>query len=252
VVDIFISFFNIVLYQPLFNGLIVLYQYLPGNDFGIAVIVLTILIRLALYPLGVKGIKIQKTMSELQPKIKEIQEKFKDNKQEQAKATMELFQKEKVNPFSGCLPILVQLPILIALYRVFWKGLQPEQLVYIYSFIPSPEAINPYFLGIINLAEPCIFLAFLAGILQFFQTKIISPKKQKNKKTISKSKNKDQMAGLQDMMSKQTLYFFPIFTVIILWTMPSAIGLYWIVFTLFAIIQQYLILKPNKHQIYKH
>ena len=247
--EIFVSFFDIVLYQPLFNGLILLYQYLPGQDFGIAVIVLTVLIRLILYPLGTKGIRMQKALSELQPKMKEIQEKFKQDKEKQAKAMMELYQKEKVNPFSGCLPILVQLPIIIALYRVFWKGLQPEQLAYLYSFVPSPGVINSSFLGFIDLAVPCIGLAFLAGILQFFQTKMISP--SISKKASKKTKGNDPMAGFSDIMQKQMLYFFPFFTVLILWKLPSAIGLYWIVFTLFAIIQQHFTLKKPSTQAVK-
>ena len=238
--DILVSFFDIVLYKPLFNGLILLYQYLPGQDFGIAVIVLTVFIKIVLYPLGVKSIKMQKALSELQPKMKEIQERFKQDKEKQAKAMMELYQKEKINPLSGCFPLLVQLPIIIALYRVFWKGLQPEQMAYLYSFVPSPGVIDSTFLGIIDLAAPCIALAFLAGILQFFQTKMMMP--HFSKKSGGGSKKKDQMGQFSDMMQKQMLYFFPVFTVIILWTLPSAIGLYWIVFTLFAIIQQHFTL----------
>src|SRR3989344_2659465 len=103
----FISAFNAVLYQPLFNALILIYLYLPGHDFGIAVIVLTILIKLVLYPLGVQAIRSQKSMAQLQPKMKEIQEKFKDDKEQQSKAMMEFYKKEKINPLSGCLPLIV-------------------------------------------------------------------------------------------------------------------------------------------------
>ncbi|MCJ7829521.1 YidC/Oxa1 family membrane protein insertase, partial [Patescibacteria group bacterium] len=129
--------FNIILYKPLFNALVLLYQYLPGHDFGIAVIILTIIIRLILYPLMVQSIRSQKVVSELQPKIQEIQLKYKNDKEKLAKATMELYQKEKINPFGGCLPLLIQLPILIALYQVFWKGLQPGAMVNLYNFVPS-------------------------------------------------------------------------------------------------------------------
>jgi YidC/Oxa1 family membrane protein insertase len=243
-IELFVSFFDIALYQPLFNGLILLYKYIPGQDFGIAVIVLTILIKVILYPLGAKGIKMQKQMSEIQPKIKEIERKFKNNKEEQMKAIMEFYKKEKVNPLSGCLPLLIQLPILIALYRVFWKGFEPEQMSHLYSFVSAPEVFNPFFLGIINLAEPCIYLALIAGVFQFFQTKMLMPAMSKNQQ--KKIDPKDPMAGFSNMMQKQMLYFFPIFTVMILWTFPSAIGLYWITFTLFAIAQQKLVLKPEK------
>lgn len=244
-IELFVSFFDIVLYQPLFNGLILLYKHLPGQDFGIAIIALTVLIKVILYPLGAKGIKMQKALAEIQPKIKEIERKFKHNKEQQMKAVMEFYKKEKINPFSGCLPLLIQLPILIALYRVFWKGLEPERMNNLYSFVSAPEVINPFFLGIINLAEPCIYLAILAGIFQFFQTKMLTPvmSKTQQKKNIDP---KDPMAGFSNMMQKQMLYFFPIFTVVILWKFPAAIGLYWITFTLFAIAQQHFVMKPQE------
>jgi len=233
--NILISAYQTILYQPLFNALVFLYQYLPGRDFGMAVIVLTALIRILFYPLMIKSIKSQKVLSELQPKIQEIQQKYKNDKEKQAKATMELYQKEKINPFGGCLPLLIQLPILIALYQVFWRGLQPEQLSQLYSFVPNPGAIHPLFLGIMNLAQPSLILAVLAGISQFFQTKMVTPKTPKVKK------DQGQMAQFSGMMQKQMLYFFPIFTVLILLRLPAAIGLYWIVTTLFSILQQYLV-----------
>jgi YidC/Oxa1 family membrane protein insertase len=225
--------FNLILYQPLFNALVLLYEYLPGHDFGAAIIVLTLAIRIIFYPLANQAIRSQKAMSEIQPKIAEIQKKYKDNKEEQMKATMELYRQAKINPFSGCLPLLIQLPILIALYRVFWRGFQPEQISFLYSFIPHPGQINASFLGLINLDHPNIYMAFLAGALQFVQTKMTTPKAQP----------KDSASQFGAMMQKQMLYFFPILTVFILWGLPSAIGLYWIATTVFSIVQQYFVFK---------
>lgn len=240
--DFLITGFNIILYQPLFNALIFLYQFLPGRDFGVAVIVLTIIIRIILYPLMLKSIKSQKMLSELQPRIQEIQQKYKGNKEKQAKEMMQLYQKEKINPLGGCLPFLIQLPILIALYRVFWHGMEPGAMNHLYSFMPNPGEIDPTFLGLINLAEPSLWLAFLSGIAQFFQTKMLMPKNKPAPKG-------DQMAQFSGMMQKQMLYFFPIFTVFILWKLPAAIGVYWLVTALFSIGQQYLIMRaPAKHQ----
>lgn len=220
--------------------MILLYEYLPGHDFGLAVIVLTLLIRFILYPLMAQSIKSQKVLAELQPKIQEIQKKYKDNKTEQSRATMELYRKEKFNPFGGCLPLLIQFPILIALYQVFWRGFQPEQLHYLYSFVPHPGIINTDFLGIINLAQPSILFAILAGVGQFFQSKMMMPQMAQ-----SQQKN-DQMSQFSGVMQKQMLYFLPLFTVFILWKLPAAIGLYWLITTLFSIVQQYLIYKkPN-------
>jgi len=232
-----VSAFNTLLYQPLFNALILLYIYLPGHDFGIAVIVLTILIKVIFYPLGNKAIKSQKALSELQPKVKEIQEKYKEDKEKQAHEMMALYKREKINPFSGFLLILVQLPVLIALYRVFWQGLNPEQMSLLYSFVLSPESINPSFIGLINLAESSTILAVLAGMLQFVQVKMIAPKTKESQ---------GRKSDFSKMMQTQMQYFLPIFTVVILFKLPAAIGLYWVTTTIFTIVQQYLFVK-KKH-----
>ncbi len=241
--ELLASAFNLILCQPLFNALVLLYQYLPGHDFGIAIIVLTIIIRLILYPLMVQSIRSQKVLSELQPKIQEIQKKNKQNKEGQGRAMMELYKKEKINPFGGCLPLLIQLPILYALFYIF-KDISPSALEktlekILYPFLSHPGSINTVFLGTIDLAQPCIVLAVLVGITQFFQTKMITPKAQKNKQ-------KEGMAQFSGMMQKQMLYFFPIIIVFILLRLPAALGLYWLVTTLFSIFQQHLIFKKPK------
>jgi len=201
---------------------------------------LTAVIRLALYPLMAQSIRSQKILNELQPKIQEIQKQHQGDKQQQAKAMMELYQKEKFNPFGGCLPLLIQLPILIALYRVFLRGFKPEQLNFLYKFIPHPATVNQLFLGIVNLDRPNIVFAVLAGVLQFFQSKMMMPQMKKQQQA------NDQMAQFSGMMQKQMVYLLPLFTVFILWRLPAAIGIYWMTTTLFSIIQQYLIYKkPN-------
>jgi len=252
--EVLTNFFNLVLYRPLFNALIILYEYLPGHDFGIAVIILTILIKLALYPLGIKAIKSQKFLQEIQPKIQEIQEKYKNNKEKLARETMELYKKEGVNPFSGCLSLLVQLPILVALYKVFLKGLQAKEMIYLYSFVPVPEAINPSFLGVLNLSKsfiiktqgkieyywPVLGLAILAGVLQFFQTKMTTPSSFKKNQSL---KTKKGTPDFSEMIQNQMIYFFPVFTIFILLSLPAALALYWIVNSFFSIFQQFLIFR---------
>jgi len=241
--ELFINFFNVILFQPLFNALVLLYNYLPGRDFGVAVIVLTFLTRIIFYPLGMQAIRSQKELSELQPKIKEVQEQYKNDKQKQSKALMELYKKEKINPFSGCLPILIQLPILIALYQVFWKGLQPEAMANLYSFVQFPGVIDPTLLGLLNLSTPSLGLAVAAGILQFFQTKMLVPLQK------SSGGQKKGTSDFSQLMQKQMLYFFPIFTVVILLRLPSAIALYWLVTSMFSIFQQYLVLNKRAQTV---
>ncbi len=236
--DLLINIFNTILYRPLFNALILLYQYLPGHDFGVAIIVLTIIIRLLLYPSSVQSIKSQKVLKELQPKIREIQEKYKNDKEKQTKEIIELYKNKKINPFSGCLPLLFQLPVLIALYRVFWRGLQQGQLSNLYNFVSFSGSIDPTFLGVLNLTQPSIGLAVIAGVVQFFQAKMLAPQDK-----ISKPKDRD--AQFSGIIQKQMLYFFPAFTVLILCKFPSAIAVYWTVTALFSIAQQYFILKNH-------
>lgn len=232
------TFFNIVLYKPLFNLLVFLYNYIPGHDFGIAIVLLTIIIRFILYPLSVKATKSQKVLQKVQPLIQEIQKKYKDNKEKQAKELLEIYKREKINPLSGLFLALVQLPILIALYQVFWNGLKPETLTILYPFIANPGQLNAVFLGIIDLSKANVVLAIIAGLCQFFQTKMLLPKTKKN---ISSEKLPDFSSAMQTQMT----YFMPIFTFMILLGLPSALGLYWIVSGLFSIIQQYFILKDN-------
>ncbi len=227
--DLIVTIFNETLYRPLFNILIWLYNIIPGNDLGIAIIVLTILIRFFLYPLSKKSIQSQKAISKLQPKIKEIQKKYK-NKEEQAKAMMDLYREHKVNPMTGCLPILVQLPLLIALFQVFRTGLEPEALNGLYSFIERPDSLNLMFLGIVDLSQRSIVLAVLAGAFQFVQSKMIVP---------IAPKGKSGKLDFSSMMSQQMVYMMPILTVFIALSLPAALPVYWIVITLFGIIQQY-------------
>ncbi len=237
--DFLNNIFNAVLYQPLFNALVWLNNYLPGHDFGISVVVLTVLIRFLFYPLGTQAIRSQKILTDLQPKIQEIQKTYKNDRDKQTKAIIELYQKEKINPLSGCLPVLLQVPILIALWRVFWKGLQPEELSVLYSFIPNPGFLNPVSLGIINLAQPNLILALLAGVSQFIQTKTTPSVASKAKA------DGDKMSQFSDLMQKQMLSFFPFFTVVILLRLPAAIALYWIVTSLFSIGQQYFVFRKR-------
>jgi len=237
--EILRAFFNIILYRPIINSLVLLYNYLPGHDFGVAIIALTCIIKIVLFPISLKSIKSQKALQEIQPQIKEIQKKFKEDKEKQAKAIMELYKKKEINPFSGCLPLLIQLPILIALFLVlknisFDSGsIEPSLL---YSFVTPPSEINPMFLGIIALTNPSKSLALLAGVFQFLQSKMVEPRSSSRK-----------IEDFSQAMQKQMTYIFAFMTVVILWQLPAAIGLYWLTSTIFSIGQQYLIFHHQKN-----
>lgn len=227
-------FFYLILYQPLFNSLVLIYNFIPGHDFGLSIIVLTLVIKIILFPISQKAAVSQKKLQELQPKIQEIQKNTKDNKEKQAREILDLYKTEKINPFSGLFLAIIQIPILIALYQVFWSGLNPKELVGLYGFVSNPGQINAMFLGLINLSKPNIVFAIIAGVVQYYQTKMLSPKKKAGSDS-----------DVASMMQKQMMYIFPVFTILILFGLPSALGLYWIFSGLLSIVQQYFIFKKQ-------
>jgi YidC/Oxa1 family membrane protein insertase len=233
------NFFQIF-YQPLLNALIVIYNYLPSHNFGLAVIVLTVLIRFLLYPLASESIRIQKLTADLQPKIREIKVKYKNDKEKQTLLTMDLFKENKLDPLKGILLVLIQVPIMIGLYYVFFYGITPEILTKLYPSVSNPGTIDSNFFGLADLAKGSLLMALIAGVLQYFQTKMVSdltPRVQ------NKGGEVDMMEEMQSQMQKYMLYVFPAISVFIFWKLPSALSLYWITSGIFSITQQYLVLR---------
>ena len=231
--------FKVVFYQPIFNLLVFLYNIVPGHDLGVAIILLTVLIKLILYPLSQQSIKSQKDLQELQPKIDELKKKYADNKQEMGRAMMELYKENKVNPFSSCLPLLIQLPFLWAVFRVFRDGLKSNSLNLVYPFIGRPEHLNGFSLGFLDLSKPNLVLAILAGIAQFWQAKMLMTRKPAIKSPGAEDEN------MLAAMNKQMLYFMPVLTVIIGLTLPGGLTLYWFVVTLLTALQQLYIFRKK-------
>lgn len=235
--------------QPLTNLLFLFVSYLPGHDFGVAVILLTAFIRLILWPLASKQLHSQKALTAIQPEVNRLKEKYKNDPQKFNAATMELYKEKEVNPFSSCLPLLIQLPFLIGIFYVFRPFVDPayanlsnphgivgqlypfiKNLPAIKSYIASTASVSTMFLGTIDLAKPNVYLAILAAIAQFIQSKMLLPKKDPNAP-------KDASTAITSQMT----YFFPIITFVIALRLPSALPLYWFVTTAFAIFQQYLV-----------
>ena len=237
------EFFHTVLSVPIFNLLVFLYDALPGRDIGFAIIALTVIIKLILWPFMSKSLKGQKAMQELQPKIEELKEKHKDNREALSKGMMELYQKEKVNPLSSCLPLLVQLPILIALYRVLFAGFGQETMGQLYPFISNPGDINYLFLGTIDLSQKSLVLAVLAGIFQFFQTRMMVSSQPPKQVSGKKGALDESMLA---SMNKSMLMFMPVITVVIGATLPGGLTLYWVTINIVSILQQYLIFSQAK------
>ena len=218
------NIFNALLYQPILQILIFIYKTIAFRDLGLAIILLTILIRLVLLPFFYRGAKDQTTIQKLQPLVKKIQQDHKDNKEKQTQALLELYRQHRINPFSSFLLLIIQLPILIALYRVFLTGL-------------SDNAVfeNYYFLNLINLIQKNFLIVILATVAQYFQSKLMMPKPESGQAAANKA-------------GQMMLFIGPVLTFVILNNLPSAIGLYWLVSSLFSLGQQVFINKALEKQ----
>ena len=216
-----------ILYRPLLNAVVFLYDILPGHDFGFAIIVLTALIRILFFPLSIKTVRSQKALSQLNPKLQEIKKKFKDDKSAQSAETMKLYKENNINPLSGCLPLLIQLPILIGLYQAFIAGLKPESLSMLYGFVLNPGTIDNISFGFLDITSKAPLLAVLAGVAQFVQAWATKAQSQ------GVSPNKEMAA-----LNSQMLYFFPVMIIVIGWNLPAGLVLYWITTTAFSVLEQ--------------
>ncbi|RJQ32826.1 membrane protein insertase YidC [Candidatus Parcubacteria bacterium] len=223
--------YNLIFFEPLLNGLVLLVNYLPFHDLGFATILLTIIVRLIIFPFTHKATVTQVRMKKLEPELKEIKEKHKGDQQAQAKKTMELYKQHGINPLSGILTLFIQIPVIFALYKVFLGGVNfdPNHL---YSFVSIPEAVNVKFLGLIDMTQKGYVLPFLAAVTQFFQMKLAIPPIKKEKLGDS---FKDNLAR---SMNLQMRYVMPIFIFFIGLRFFSGIALYWTTMNVFAIVHE--------------
>lgn len=241
--------FFILIYQPIYNALIGLYGVF--GDFGIAIIILTLVVKFALIPLSRKQIESQKEMQEIQPKLKELQKKYKNDKEKLTKKTMALYKEHKVNPAAGCLPLIIQMIIFISMYRVIIHLAEDHELIVsgeqLYSFVMQPENINSFFLGFMNLAEAFWPIAILTAIAQFYQLKMMQTKNEKAKEDVQKNEKKDaEEPDFASIMQKQMLFIVPIMTLFIGLKFPSGLALYWLTSTVFMIGQQWYVMHKER------
>ena len=227
--------YHILFKYPILNLLIFFYETIALHDLGLAIIFVTLAIRLILYPFFHTGAKQQMLMQRIQPHVKKIQEQHKDDREKQAQALMALYKEHGVNPFSSFLLLIIQLPILLALYRIILYELTGRAaLVGLYSFVPTPATINTLFLGFINLQSKNIWLVLIAAAAQFLQARL----------AIWRNPNAGAVPSSTEKMAKQMSFIAPVITVIIFINLPAAVALYWLTSSVFSVLQQVVV---NKH-----
>lgn len=239
----FSTIFHTLFYNPIYNALIFFIGVVPFADMGMAIILVTVVVKLILFPLSKKAVRTQMVMKRIEPELKALRKKFEDNKQEQAKMMMELYRENKINPLSSFLTILLQLPVIFALYWVFLKGGLPDiKIDILYSFIPSPSEINMVFLGMVDITKKSIIIAALAGITQYYQFKLTLPPLEK------RNDNATLKEDLARSMQINMKYMMPGIVFVFAYWFSAAIALYWLTSNIFAIGQELVIRKQVKEK----
>ncbi|MBI4088924.1 YidC/Oxa1 family membrane protein insertase [Candidatus Kaiserbacteria bacterium] len=230
------SFFNAAFYNPIYNALVALVALVPGSDVGIAVILITVVIRLILLPFSLSAARTQRAMKVLEPKLKALKEKHKSNKEKEALETLALYREGKVNPFASILIVFIQIPILLALYWVFYyEPFSTINTARLYSFTPIPHTISLEFLGVISVAGKSMLLAVLAGVTQFFQAHLALLG------TMKPSDAPGMQNDFQRIMGMQLKYVFPFLIGVISYTTSGAIALYFITTNLAGALQEWYV-----------
>ena len=238
--DFLLGPWNTLLVHPLITMLVLVYGWF--RDFGIAIVAVTVAIRLLLYPLFVAQIRSQRVMQEIGPAMNEIRAKYGKDRQKVTEEQMKLYKERGYNPASGCLPLIVQMPILFAMYAAF---LQAPDLTgdllqgILWPFVPNPVPLGekldlsanwlPWITGGLGQADPWFILPVLAGATQLISSVMAMPFGQKA--------STDPQAKMMQSMA----YYFPLITVVIAWGLPSGLSLYWVTTTVFQIAQQYVV-----------
>jgi YidC/Oxa1 family membrane protein insertase len=230
-------------FDPVYNGLVFFIDVIPGGDVGLAIIATVVIVKTILLPLSIKAAKTQRIMREIEPKLKEIKEKFKDKREEQAQAMMKIYKEGGINPFASIFLMFLQIPIIIALYFSVYSGggiaLPAINIDILYSFIAAPQFVNMNFLGIVDITAKSLVLAILAGVTQYFQVNLIMPKLA--------PKDPDTAPNFKDdfarNMQLQMRYVMPVIIFFVAYAASATIALYFFVSNMVAILQEFYIRK---------
>lgn len=258
--------FDTLIVQPIFNLLIVIYALLPGHDFGITIILFTILVRLLMWPLIKRQLHHAKAMRELQPELRRIKKQTKGDRQKESQMVMELYKEKQINPFASLGLLILQIPILIALYSGLNKVINDPQSIttFTYSFVQNLSWVqhltqnigdfNTTFLGLVDLKKaalpsggplyiPALVIVAASAFAQYYQSKQLLPddKDAKGLRQILKDAGKGSQADSSDVnaaVGRNMRFFVPVMVFIFTIGLPSALSLYWLTTGLVAIFQQ--------------
>lgn len=270
------NIFELVVVQPIFNLLMGLYAILPGHDFGIAIIIFTIIVRFLLYPLTRSMLHQSKAMRKLQPQLAKIKKQSKGNKQAESLAMMELYKKNGVNPFRSIGILIIQLPIFIALFQVIQifttNRAQIEQFTYgfishlepIKAILDDPASFNENLFGVIDLTQSAfhngqinfflVLLAVIAGVTQYIMSKQTMPQVESKRRirdimaeaAEGKTADQGEMNAIVMQRMSKVLPFFMFFIMI---SVPGALALYYAVSNLVAVGQQSYLLRQDEEEL---
>src|SRR3989344_171058 len=228
--------FHTALYQPLYNALVFLTSVIPGTDIGLAVIALTIIVRFVLLPLSHKQRNTQAKMKLLEGEMAVIKKTYSDDKRLQGEKIMALYKEHGVNPLSGFLLIFIQIPILLALYFVFTRGI-PFSATDLYGFVSLPNNIGTNFFGILDLSANNIWAAVLVGVSQYFQTVLALPPGPVQEK----GKEMDLGSAFAKSMNTNMRYVMPVVIVLVSAKLPAVVSFYWLTSNLFGITHELIV-----------
>lgn len=270
------NLFDVIIVQPIFNFLMAIYAAIPGGDFGISVVIFTIILRFILWPIAKKQLHQAKAMRKMQPELQKLKVKYKNNSQAQGLAMMDLYKKHNISPFGSIGILLIQLPILIAIYRVVQIfAMHREDLgKYTYGFmenipavkdlIANPNNFNQNFLGFIDLTKHgisnegivwgLVILALVAAIMQYLLTKQTSPTSDNGKKLrdvlaeAGQGKEADQ-AEVNAIVMRKMMKVMPVMLFFIMISLPGALALYMATTNIVAYFQNASILKQDQEEL---
>ncbi|MBP9816876.1 MAG: membrane protein insertase YidC [Candidatus Pacebacteria bacterium] len=237
-----IEFFHEWLYVPIYNLLIWLTGVLPNGDGGLAVVVVTLIVKIITLPFTVAAIKTQKAMKAMEPELKKLKDQYADDKERQAKEMFALYKKYNVKPFASFLALLIQIPVLISLYLVFQKeSLAQVDVALLYSYIPVPETVSILFLGIFPIVGASLILAILAAATQFAHAMVAIPVPPKNTSSAPASMQEE----FGRAMALQARFALPLIIGLVAFS-SGAIALYFITSNTFTFLQEIFIARKMR------